>query len=527
MLLVKKMIYLGKDMWLDIDKIIIIKDNPIREDLIFGDKIVDNEIVLNCNQIPGTLLTSSAVFDVIKKGRVIRMFSSEHPYPNMKVSTSKTAKTHNRYYSVKRKSFDKEHIGEIVSLMGDIGDMNTEKAKLELLYNINYKKLKIPLHEDMFSDVREEFDVEAYTIDPDNCYDIDDALHYKENDDTIEIGIHIADVSSMIPVGSDLDKELLKRAESVYLDYKQLDMMPENYVTECSLFKGKKSRVFSVFVTLLKDGKENNKIIRVDFRRGYLKVKDNLTYDNCLNKINKLYELGKSFYKKEDYDSHKMVEVFMIMANTLVAKKIKDTGIYKPVFRKFSLNRTDLTDLIKDSDKIKKIQIFNSDKAFYSFDGYHDELGEYSHFTSPIRRYCDIIIHRMLWNSLKESDIPVTSVDINYAIEHLNFRKIQISKGQRESRRLVESFNRENEGIDLEQTSGYVVRINKDSVTVYVPEHSLTVNCSVPEDLIEKYLRLGQDVKLNILASFYAPKFREKLYGEITEPDIKSFFLSQ
>lgn len=46
---------------------------------------------------------------------------------------------------------------------------------------------------------------ETYSIDPEGCTDIDDALHCKEIGDGIyEVGVHIADVSHFVRPGTEL-----------------------------------------------------------------------------------------------------------------------------------------------------------------------------------------------------------------------------------------------------------------------------------------------------------------------------------
>ena len=76
-----------------------------------------------------------------------------------------------------------------------------------------------------------------FTIDPPTAKDLDDALHITELDaNTVEIGVHIADVSYFVRPGSIIDEEAKKRATSVYLVQKVIPMLPSILCEElCSL----------------------------------------------------------------------------------------------------------------------------------------------------------------------------------------------------------------------------------------------------------------------------------------------------
>ncbi len=159
----------------------------------------------------------------------------------------------------------------------------------------------------------------------------------------------------------------------------------------------------------------------------------------------RLDDKGKplSVYYKEQKDAHKLVEEFMLLANRTVAEKIgKVKGSAKPktfVYRihdipnpeklnKLSefvskLGYTMKTDsrksisksfntLLKESEGkgeenlIETLAIRSMAKAEYSTQNighYGLAFDYYSHFTSPIRRYPDLMVHRMLYAYLNKS----------------------------------------------------------------------------------------------------------------------------
>ncbi|TVR40033.1 MAG: ribonuclease R [Bacteroidia bacterium] len=152
-----------------------------------------------------------------------------------------------------------------------------------------------------------------------------------------------------------------------------------------------------------------------------------------------LDESGKpvDVYFRESKDAHKLIEEFMLAANKYVAEKIGRTrGRQKPktfVYRihdvpnpeklntlanfveKFGYKvRTDtrvnisnsFNKLLKDSQGkgeehlIETLAIRSMAKAEYSTDNighYGLAFSHYTHFTSPIRRYPDMLVHRLLF----------------------------------------------------------------------------------------------------------------------------------
>ncbi|KAF9309588.1 hypothetical protein BGZ91_007375, partial [Linnemannia elongata] len=89
----------------------------------------------------------------------------------------------------------------------------------------------------------------TFTIDPATAKDLDDAVScVRLEDGTFEVGVHIADVSHFIKVGSALDREAKSRATTVYLVQKAIPMLP-NVLSEdlCSLIANVDRLTFSVF----------------------------------------------------------------------------------------------------------------------------------------------------------------------------------------------------------------------------------------------------------------------------------------
>ncbi|MBF7068020.1 VacB/RNase II family 3'-5' exoribonuclease [Campylobacter volucris] len=140
-----------------------------------------------------------------------------------------------------------------------------------------------------------------------------------------------------------------------------------------------------------------------------------------LDEYNKL----KNTYLENDTPSHNLIEDCMLLANKAAAKLI-EIGIYRnhlsPDYKKIDQlladlsslsidvspknniielfkNIQDLADELNMRPEIDKLLIKAQKKALYaSQNAGHFGLGfdKYTHFTSPIRRYSDLLLHRLL-----------------------------------------------------------------------------------------------------------------------------------
>ena len=69
----------------------------------------------------------------------------------------------------------------------------------------------------------------TFTIDPDTAQDYDDAISIEPHFNSgWVLGVHIADVSHYVTLGSKLDNEALKRGNSIYLVDRVVMMLPKN-----------------------------------------------------------------------------------------------------------------------------------------------------------------------------------------------------------------------------------------------------------------------------------------------------------
>ncbi len=368
--------------------------------------------------------------------------------------------------------------GEEISLTAE-GPQFTEEERLR----IESEKEDGDDKEEKRIDLRKTL---TFTIDPEDAKDFDDALSFKKlKNNNIEIGIHIADVTHYVQENTPLDEEARKRGTSVYLSDRVVPMLPETLSNDlCSLNPNEDKNVFSVLVEI---DKENN-IRKTNFTKSKINSNERMSYEEaqyvlvknkkelpaeitiskkkrtisnelkeallCLNSIavdlkKKRKQEGSVFFNKEevrfvvengepvDYnikiqkEANYLIEEFMLLANVLVAKKIKENK-RKAVFRvhdypdenkiieleRFAKNlgynvnisnSKNINDAINsflklvenkpEKNVVDMMVIRSMSKAKYSTNNIgHFGLGfdDYTHFTSPIRRYPDIIVHRLL-----------------------------------------------------------------------------------------------------------------------------------
>ncbi len=334
-------------------------------------------------------------------------------------------------------------------------------------------------------------DVLTFTIDPADAKDFDDALSLRTLENGhYEVGVHIADVTHYVRLGTELEREGKHRATSVYLVDRVIPMLPENLSNGlCSLRPNEDKLTFSAVFELDEKGKVvdswfGKTVIHSDRRFSYEDAQARIESGegdlaeevNLLNGLAKKlsaerfrkgaisfetqevkFKLGEDgqplgVYVKERKDAHKLIEEFMLLANKGVAEYVFNKKKTKPrltmVYRthdapdpdrlenfalfaqKFGhkLNlanpkkiSTELNKLSTDvvgkpeQNVIQGLAIRSMSKAIYTTEplGHFGlAFAHYSHFTSPIRRYPDMMAHRLLEHYLEGGkNVPAEPVE--------------------------------------------------------------------------------------------------------------------
>lgn len=411
--------------------------------------------------------------------------------------------------------------GEVSTVLGASGSNDAEM--LSILYNHGIEPefpqevideaeyVKIELDSDEIKRRRDFRKTLTVTIDPLDARDFDDAISIERMPNgNLEIGVHIADVSHYVKPNSHMDKEAVKRSNSVYLVDRVIPMLPEQLSNvACSLRPHEDKYSFSAVFEM----DESGKVFKEWYGKGVIHSDRRFTYEEAqeiimgaegdhaselklLDKIAKVmrkrrlkngalsieseemrFKLGENGFPegiliKTSKDAHKLVEEFMLLANRHVAmflgkpkeKDQKTTCIYRvhdtpdpakldifSVFIKkfgYSVDLTQPESISKNINKllgdirlkneysmIQSMAIRSMAKATYEVENighYGLAFPYYTHFTSPIRRYADLIIHRMLENKLSKSGHKFDK-GLEQICKHISSNEKKASESERES----------------------------------------------------------------------------------------------
>ncbi|WP_102785054.1 ribonuclease R [Thalassospira sp. GB04J01] len=328
------------------------------------------------------------------------------------------------------------------------------------------------------------------TIDGADARDFDDAVWAEadtdpENEGGWHLMVAIADVSWYVRPGDALDREAVKRGNSCYFPDRVVPMLPFELSNGwCSLVPHEDRGCMAVEMWLDKNGHK----LRHKFCRGMMRSAARLTYDQVQRAVDgqpddttgplvdtvikplygtfdaflqarkrrgvleldvperkiELNEQGQivAIAPRARFDSHKLIEEFMIAANVCAAEeleRLKQPCMYRihdapseeklEALREFlegagyTLNKAavlrprDFNQILEKAKDTPEAELINTvvlrsqSQAMYSPDNighFGLALNKYGHFTSPIRRYADLLVHRALIAGLKlgEGGLP-------------------------------------------------------------------------------------------------------------------------
>lgn len=316
-------------------------------------------------------------------------------------------------------------------------------------------------------------DIPLVTIDGIDARDFDDAVFAEKEGSGYHLVVAIADVAFYVRPYSALDKEALRRGNSTYFPDRVVPMLPEALSNDLCSLRPKENRACMAFHLHID---ENGTLVKYKIVRGLMRsvarltyeqvqaakdgVKDDVTGQLMDTVINPLYEayaildqarirrgaldldlperqilidkngMMTGVKNRARYDSHKLIEEFMILANVAAAQALelrKASCVYRvhdrPSLEKLNAVRefiesfelslpkgqvtrpAQINSILQKakelpfSQLISQVILRSQSQAVYSPENighFGLALQKYAHFTSPIRRYADLLVHRSL-----------------------------------------------------------------------------------------------------------------------------------
>ncbi|NTJ42119.1 ribonuclease R [Agrobacterium larrymoorei] len=391
------------------------------------------------------------------------------------------------------------------------------------------------------------------TIDPADAKDHDDAVYAEldpspDNPDGVIVTVAIADVSYYIRSGSPLDREALKRGNSVYFPDRVVPMLPERISNDlCSLKEGVDRPALAVRMVFSKEGRKASHT----FHRIMMKSAAKLSYQQAQAAIDgnpddktgpmlepillplwhayKVMTIGRDrrqpleldmperkivlkadgtvdrVHIPERLDAHKLIEEMMIQANVAAAETLevkKQPLVYRvhdaPTIAKQEVLREFLNTIGYSMAKggqvransfngilaraldtphqiiVNEMVLRSQSQAIYSPDNighFGLNLMKYAHFTSPIRRYADLIVHRALVGSLGLGEGGITREEeaslADVAAEISTFERRAMAAERDTINRLIAHHLSERVGQEFE---GRIGGVTKAGLFVALPQ---------------------------------------------------------
>ena len=248
----------------------------------------------------------------------------------------------------------------------------------------------------------------------------------------------------------------------------------------CSLLENNHRKCISTILIF----NSNHELINHKIELTNVYIEKNLSYDEAETIIEKnnskyidLINLWKFMIKYDTNikDTHELIEKLMVLCNKIVAETLYNYDKENTILRIHEKNNILL---FKNKDEIltQHINKKNINAATYSY--YNSDLKNtghsglnldlYTHFTSPIRRYIDIINHINIKNVLNKKEL--IKVD-DKVLDNVNKLNKNIKKFTNDYK-LIELLNIK-KNILNEKYEAYIIKITINYILIYIPSLDL------------------------------------------------------
>ena len=403
------------------------------------------------------------------------------------------------------------------NIMLDLYKLRSESCKLIP----NYNKYSNYFYSCEYKDVTH---LHTFNVDPTNSKDFDDAISVDHENN--KIYVHIVDAHEQIECDSEEDLNAFKSSFTLYLPEHVENILPRTLAEEkLSLIKGEERKVITVEFDI---NPENQSITGHKIYKSSIIIKERYDYEGFSKIVLDKYPQLVAFYKKwqrktldiphikleiqketgemigYSFESnndiaHKIIETLMILTNMTVSTHVPfviPQRYHQRIKSEFEVVEFSNNPIINAILTIKKYKpaIYDSEKEGH----FGLELSSYTHFTSPIRRYFDVIIHRLLAGTKYDN--------LEVVLEHINKQEVQIEKMVKlyEKLKIMDYLEK---NIDI-IWKGYIINITKTGVVVLLEELAFEVfifdcsnNYSLCDEVNVKITKINW-ITLNISAKF-------------------------
>ncbi len=356
-------------------------------------------------------------------------------------------------------------------------------------------------------------DLYTFTVDPVMAQDFDDALSFERSaDGTTTVYVHIADVSYFVAERTTLDREALRRGNSVYVATGVEPMLPPQLSSGvCSLRPDEDRKA----VTVEMEVDDKGRVLQSKFYRSLIRSDKRMDYEQLErvfrgsetvdSELARPLEWGRTLAQtlrevrqergslqiespepefewddkgrvisadpSEELESHWFIENYMVLANEQVASFLErehvptvyrvhdlpdpfnldhlldvlsSLGLPTPAFDAMAATPQEIRRVTRETaawvDRytptgrgkaalVQQVLRAQARAVYQTVNIGHFGLASqtYCHFTSPIRRYPDLLVHRGLLAQLGLGPAPVTSVLGDWA-EHCSQTEREAAK---------------------------------------------------------------------------------------------------
>jgi exoribonuclease R len=359
--------------------------------------------------------------------------------------------------------------------------------------------------------------LKAFNIDPPDCRDVDDVLTIEYQDTKTYIIITISDVATQIPQGHPLDIRAQKIGQTFYQDgNKPCHVFPKEMSEDrLSLLPSETYRPGLSLKFALEDPTNViwfESLVQTTQTFTYDTVYENESICTCLKRMAEA--LGEP-----TEDSHVWIEIAMKFYNQEAAKILKKQ---KAGFLRChdKPNSEKLETLMKINPDLKFLAFSSADYVLAGVENpfhYGLQTQYYTHATSPIRRYADLVNQRVIKAFINNELLQSIHVKPNY----LNYISKQAKRHDRDL-----TFIRSLKSASVNRVNGQILTITYNDtiakITIYIPQWQFTVKLryklgNTPNEIISKdetsrhIIEVGQHVCIQYHADMTARSWKKRM----------------